>query len=122
MCVDRREFLRLSAGFAGASMLAGGEAQAVQVPESYRQQFAFFARDRAARIDSRPSPARLYDAALQTLSRAVLDAVPGARLGAILGIAAVESRLRQNAGRQNRHAVLAFASLRAHHFLAQLPS
>jgi len=37
MCVDRREFLRLSAGVAGASFLAGEEAQAAQTPESYRQ-------------------------------------------------------------------------------------
>jgi len=38
MCVDRRDFLRLStAGMAGAAFLAGGEVEAVPVPQSIRE-------------------------------------------------------------------------------------
>ncbi|HMV49577.1 MAG TPA: Xaa-Pro peptidase family protein [Blastocatellia bacterium] len=37
MCVDRREFLRLSAGVAGASVLAGDDAQAAPVVKAYQQ-------------------------------------------------------------------------------------
>ncbi|MBO0720845.1 MAG: aminopeptidase P family N-terminal domain-containing protein, partial [Blastocatellia bacterium] len=36
MCIDRRDFLRLSAGVAGAALLTGGETEAAQVPQSVR--------------------------------------------------------------------------------------
>ena len=37
MCVDRRDFLQLSAGMAGAAFLTGGEVEAVSVPQSIRE-------------------------------------------------------------------------------------
>jgi Xaa-Pro dipeptidase len=37
MCVDRRDFLRLSAGIAGTAILTGGEIDAEPVPQSIRE-------------------------------------------------------------------------------------
>src|SRR5215510_779223 len=57
--------------------------------EYARQQPALFARDRASRVDSWPSPAGLYDCALQAISRIVRHALLGRGLVPLLGAAAL---------------------------------
>src|SRR5262249_7234218 len=86
------------------------------------QQPPLFTRDRPPRTDPRPSPARLYDGALQALSRPVRNAVLDRRLVAVLGVAAVGYEISEDARGPHWFPVLAQPPLRPHHFLAQLPS
>ena len=82
----------------------------------------FRARHRLSRTDSRTSPAGLHDRALQTLPRFVRHAVLDRRQCALLGAVVLGFEVSQDAGEPHRHALLADASLRAHHFFAQLSS
>src|SRR5262249_26417609 len=89
--------------------------------EHARQQPALLSRDRASRIDSGPSPAGLYDCALQAVSRVVRHALLGRGLVALLGAAALGYEVPEDARRPHRIPLLAQPPLRAHHLLAQLP-
>src|SRR5206468_9881396 len=91
-----------------------------QADEHAREQSFVLTRDRASRTDTRASSAGLHVAALQHPSSSVSHAVPGGRLGALLGNAALGHEFPTQRGRSRGHAFLAVASLRAHHFFAQI--
>src|SRR5205823_15065754 len=75
-----------------------------------------------SRTDSRPSPARLHDRALQTLPRFVRHAVLDGRQRALLGAFVLGIEISEDTGESHRHALLAHASLRANYFLAKFSS
>src|SRR5262245_21002335 len=80
--------------------------------EPARQQPALRPSDGPARADPRPPSAGLLSGAISTVPPAVLHAVLDRRLDPPLGDAALGPRLRRDAGRPHRNAVLAAAPLR----------
>jgi uncharacterized membrane protein YgcG len=99
----------------------GGHVGGGQAHESSWKQSILLARHGVSRAESRPPSSGFHERAVQHASPPVLDAVLERGPVALLGDVLVGPRVRRVAREPSRRAVLADASERAHHLLAQLP-